>query len=51
MAVQSQHEPSNARQSACAPIVEEAAAEGLAGCSDIEWRLEDGAGVYAMADR
>ncbi len=33
-----------------APIVEEAAAEGLAGCSDIEWRIEDGASVCAMAD-
>ena len=33
-----------------APIIEEAAAEGLAGCSDIEWRLEDGASVCAMAD-
>jgi signal transduction histidine kinase len=32
------------------PTIEEAAAEGLAGCSDIEWRLEAQGPVNALAD-
>lgn len=41
---------SNLSRISIAPIVEEAAAEGLAGCSDIEWRLEDTGSLCAMAD-
>lgn len=40
----------NTSRISLAPIVEEAAAEGLAGCGDIEWRLDDGEAVCAMAD-